>query len=229
MAEVIPIPKVGGENSSLTREHSSLSRDFSQGEKQAIEKVELKGSVKTKKVGFGQKLKETFIADDARDVGDYILWDIIIPTIRRTIRDVIVGSADRIFLGAGAAPSSGSSLYREHGVTYVKARNDYASISARKVQPRALPATTQPASRYNMHLDDIVFEYYEDAAAVLERMVDYLETYGKVSVDDYFDLCGKSSPYTTQAWGWTSLTNATIINTVGGYFIKLPNPVVIKE
>lgn len=221
MAEVINIPTVGNSASSLTREHSSLSQDTPRKDT-AIEKVELKGSVKVKKQSFGQKLKETFIADDARDVGDYILWDIIIPTIRRTIRDVIVGSTDRIFLGTGAAPSSGSSLYRERGVTYVKSRNDYASISAKKNRPQLAP-------KPNMRLDDIVFEQYEDASAVLERLVDYLETYGKVSVDDYFDLCGKSSPYTAQAWGWTSLTNATIINTVGGYFIKLPNPVVIKE
>lgn len=224
MAEVIKIPKVGGEQSSLTREKSSLDGNVGR-EKPAIQKMELSGSVNMKKPTFIHKLRDTFIADDARDVGDYILWDILIPTIKRTIRDIIVGSADRVFLGTGTAPS-GSSLYRERGVTYVKSQTNYSTISSKKK-----PSLTSPKQnpRINFRLDEIVFENYEDASSVLERMVDYLDTYGQVSVDAYFDLIGKTSPYTTQNWGWTSLASATIVTTVGGYFIKLPNPVVIER
>lgn len=222
MAEVVNVPKV--DKASLTRENSSLSGPIKQADaKPAIEKVQLKGTVVAKKPGFIAKLKETFIADDARDVGDYIVWDILVPTIKRTIRDIIVGSADRVFLGS-SSPNSSSSLYRERGVTYVK-RTDYSSKSSK---PKT-PAVTRASTRANFHLNEIVFDNYDDAASVLEKMVDYLDTYGKVSVDDYFDLIGHSSDYTSQNWGWTSLNSATIVNTFGGYFIKLPNPVVIKD
>lgn len=222
MAEVVNVPKV--DKASLTRENSSLSGPIKQTEtKPAIEKIQLKGTVVAKKPGFITKLKETFIADDARDVGDYIIWDILVPTIKRTIRDIIVGSADRVFLGA-SSPNSSSSLYRERGVTYVK-RTDYSSKSAKPKTQVAARAST----RSNFHLNEIIFDNYDDAASVLEKMVDYLDTYGKVSVDDYFDLIGHSSDYTSQNWGWTSLNSATIVNTFGGYFIKLPNPVVIKD
>jgi len=225
MAEVVNVPKV--KQSTLTRETSTLSKPI-ESEKPGIEKVELKGTVVTRKPSFISKLKETFIADDARDVGDYIVWDILVPTIKRTIRDIIVGSADRVFLGS-SSPNSSSSLYRERGVTYVK-RTDYGSVtrsSKVKNEQKALPSS-RPQYR-NFKLNEIIFDNYDDAATVLERMVDYLETYGKVSVDDYFDLVGQSSDYTAQNWGWTSLSSATIVTTFGGYFIKLPNPVVIKE
>jgi len=225
VAEVVNVPKVNA--SSLTRETSTLSKPIKKEDKPAIEKVELKGAVVKKRPSFFSKLKETFIADDARDVGDYIVWDIIVPTIRRTIRDVIVGSADRIFLGT-SSPNSSSVLYRERGVTRV--RTDYSSKStnANKIKP-AVETNVRRPTRVNFHLNEIVFNNYDDASSVLERLVDYLDTYGKVSVDDYFDLVGQSSDFTAQDWGWTSLSSATIVNTYGGYFIKLPNPIVIKE
>ncbi len=223
MAEVIKVPKV--KESSLTRETSTLNGGADA--KPAIEKVELKGTVVSKKPSFLTKLKDTFIADDARDVGDYIVWDILVPTIKRTIRDVIVGSTDRVFLGT-SSPNSSSSLYRERGVTYVK-HTDYSSASKTRTRNDIRPQSVRPSTRTNFHLNEIVFDNYDDASAVLERLVDYLETYGKVSVDDYFDLVGQSSDYTAQNWGWTSLASATIVNTFGGYFIKLPNPIVIKE
>lgn len=225
MAEVVNIPKV--DKSSLTRESSSLTTDLARVEKKpSIEKVQLKGTVVEKKPGFITKLRETFIAEDARDVGDYVVWDILVPTIKRTIRDIIVGTADRVFLGS-SSPNSSNSLYRERGVTYVKARTDYASASKRTSES-ARPVQ-RTVNRSNFHLNEIIFDNYDDAAAVLEKMIDYLDTYGKVSVDEYFDMIGHSADYTAQNWGWKSLSSATIVNTFGGYFIKLPNPIVIKE
>ncbi len=225
MAEVVNIPKV--DKSSLTRESSSLSTDLAIAEKKpSIEKVQLKGTVVEKKPSFITKLRETFIAEDARDVGDYVVWDILVPTIKRTIRDIIVGTADRVFLGS-SSPNSSNSLYRERGVTYVKARTDYASV-AKKTSESSRPVQ-RTVNRSNFHLNEIIFDNYDDAAAVLEKMIDYLDTYGKVSVDEYFDMIGHSADYTAQNWGWKSLSSATIVNTFGGYFIKLPNPIVIKE
>lgn len=225
MAEVVNIPKV--DKSSLTRESSSLTTDLARVEKKpSIEKVQLKGTVVEKKPGFITKLRETFIAEDARDVGDYVVWDILVPTIKRTIRDIIVGTADRVFLGS-SSPNSSNSLYRERGVTYVKARTDYAS-AAKRTSESSRPVQ-RTVNRSNFHLNEIIFDNYDDAAAVLEKMIDYLDTYGKVSVDEYFDMIGHSADYTAQNWGWKSLSSATIVNTFGGYFIKLPNPIVIKE
>lgn len=220
------MPDVSSAQGGLSHEKSSLSGGGS-APRNDIQKVELKGKVVQKKQSFGDKLKETFIAEDARDVGDYILWDILVPTIKRTIRDIIVGSADRIFLGTGT--SSSQNLVRERGVTRVVTRNDYSAISSRKSTVSSVPAAKTVGRSPNFGLNDVIFEAYDDAANVLDRMVDYLETYGVVRVEDFFDLVGKSTPYTSQNWGWNSLSSASIVTVRGGYFIKLPTPVVIKE
>ena len=222
MAEA-DMPKVDTGYSNLSREKSSLSEPRQQS-KQGIEKVPLQGKVIQKKPSFASKLKETFIAEDARDVGDYILWDILIPTIKRTIREIIVGSADRVFLGTSVPQSS--HLVRENGTTRVVTRSDYSAISSKKNTVTSLPVANRSP---NFGINDVIFESYEDAANTLDRMVDYLETYGLVRVEDFFDLVGKSAPYTAQNWGWRSLSSATIITVRGGYFIKLPTPIVIKE
>ena len=223
MAEIVNVPKLGPTQANLTREKSSLDGPVRSVDKPAIEKVELKGTVVAKRPSFLSRLKDTFVAEDIHDVGDYIIWDIVIPTIRRTIRDVIVGAADRVFLGT-TTPSTSSNLYRERGVTYVK-RTDYGSASRAKADTRP-QNVARP--RVNFGIDNIVFDNYEDASSVLERLIDYLDTYGKVSVDDYLDLCGQKQDYTARNWGWLSLSSATIVNVPGGYLIKLPTPVVIK-
>lgn len=220
MAEVVNIPKPSASYS--TREHSSLeSGGLSNANRPKASKAELKGSVTVPKPSFARKLKETFIAEDARDVGDYILWDILVPTIKRTIRDIIVGSTDRIFLGTSVQTKS-SNLYRERGVTFVRS-GPSSNVTAVSNHPA-------PYKKSNFRLDEIAFDYNDDAQEALDLMVEYLSEYGKVSVDTFFEIIGQSSPYTAENWGWTSLTNATIVrsNFDGKYHIKFPNPVVIR-
>lgn len=221
MAE-IEIPKVTSPTqSSLTRETSSLAVANTN-----VPKIDFKGEVSVKKPSKLDRFKSVFISEDAKDVGTYILWDIVVPTIRRTIRDVIVGSADRIFLGASSpAPSN---MYRERGNTYVR-HTDYTRASNRTTVSRTQETPSYArASRSNFHLNDIVFKEREDAEAVLEQLVNYIDTYGRVSVDFYFSIIGTTTDYTAQNWGWLDLSDAVVQGTIDGYFIRLPNPVVIK-
>lgn len=224
MAEV----KMGSVQSGLTREKTSLDTPVV-AESPHMEKLELKGTVVVRKPSFLSRLKDTFIAEDARDVGDYIVWDILIPTIKRTIRDIIVGAADRVFLGVGTS-SVPSSVYRVGSSTSSR-RTDYTASNrlASKRPGGTGPRIEQRTNTINFGLDNIIFDKYDDAASVLESLVDCLDRYGQVKVDDYFDLIGQSAPLTfpAQKWGWTSLSTACIVTTINGYFIKLPKPSVL--
>lgn len=229
MAEVVNIPKVS--QSSLTRESSSLSRPKQ--EKPQVKSVEFEGGVKVKQKGFGEKLKETFIKQDLEDVRDYIIWDIIVPTIARTINDIICGTSNRIFLGSGYSSSSGN-LYRERGVTLVK-RTDYGSVSTRTVQAResrSLPERTEQR-RSSFSTSDVRFDLRESAEKVLDSMVDYLDVYPFLTVNDFFEMAKAGTPpYTVENWGWrqTDIAMATIEGDARqGYFIKLPSPKYSKE
>lgn len=224
MAEVVNIPKAHPQ-SSLNRETSSLNQTPKKEE--SVEKVQLKGTVTEKKPGFVTRFKETFIAEDARDVGDYIVWDILIPTIKRTIRDIIVGSADRIFLGTSSSAPSTSSLYRERGVTRV--RTDYAAKSRTQTTFETRPISSASITRSGYRVNDFEFETREDAEYVWSKLLKHIEEYGKVGVNQYFEMVGKSSDYTAQKWGWNDLSDACVINSTHGTFLlRLPDPVVIK-
>lgn len=220
MAEV-KIPQVNSPaKSSLTRESSSLSS-------KPVESIDFKGSVKVKEPSRKEKIKSIFISEDAKDVGQYILWDILIPTIKRTIRDVIVGSTDRIFLGTNTPPSS--NLYRERGITYPRHVN-YAQASRQTQRPEVTRVSPRPL-RSSFRLNEIIFDYREDAESVLEHMMDYLEDQSYVTVADYLKFCGqRNSNYTTENWGWYDLNQAYISgNETSGFMLTLPEPVVVKR
>lgn len=231
MAEVVNIPKVSA--SSLTRENSSLSAPVKK-EKPEIQKVDYKGGVTVKKQSAWSKFTETFIKEDLPDVGDYILWDIIVPTIARTINDIICGASNRIFLGSGY--SQPNNIYRSQGVTYVK-RTDYGAQSrttttqTRSAQRNSAQRTTERRPSFNA--SDVRFNFQEGANDVLSAMVDYLEVYPSLTVNEFFELADAGTPpYTAENWGWTrdDINNAVVLGNIHeGYFIKLPNPRYIKE
>lgn len=224
MAE-IEIPQVGKPTESpLTRERSTLSRTNAP---EPVTAIELSGKVTVSEPSRWEKLRKTFIAEDAKDIGQYVLYDIVIPTIRRTIRDVIVGSADRIFLGTSTTPSS---LYRDRGVTMP--RTNYSgksrATSLRAERQLDTPSYQVSPAKSGYDLADVIFNSREDAERVLDTLIRRVEDYGRVSVDEYMRMIGRSVDYTAQNWGWVNLMNATITNHVGGgYSLNLPAPVPI--
>lgn len=237
MAEVMNMPKPGGGASAMTREHSSLeSPEVQEVKAEILEDPQEKGSAIRPKKSLGQKFKETFIKEDIADVRDYIVWDIIVPRIGQAINDIICGASTRIFVGGGVQPSS--NLRREHGVT--RPNRDYAGVSSRR-GPRPVGysnQTSQPSRPANYEVLDLTFraEDYAQLQQAFDQTIDYLDTYGQVSIDTYADILSEHFDniphpnYTAQSWGWTSLTNASIINAVGGgYFLKMPRPTYLKN
>ena len=218
--------------SMLTREKSSLTTDISTKDK-ASETT--KALARPPKKSFSTKLKETFIAEDARDVGDYIVWDILIPTIKKTIRDIIVGSADRIFLGTTSVESD--RLYTRNGVTTVRPQKAYSTISTnarnRQVDARSTPQVVSP--RNNFEILDWTFSDRGQLEKAFDDMLNVLDEYGRLTVNEYADILSRyfdgipQLEYTTQLYGWRSLSSASIVNTVNGYYLKTPRPIIVKE
>lgn len=229
MAEVINVPKPS--SSVMTREHSSLDKPV----KKEGSEVEHKEAVILKKPSFGQRLKETFIATDIQDVGDYIVWDIIVPSIGRLINDAICGASNRIFLGGGSTPSN---LSYSRGVTRPNVTN-YANRSRSQTQSGVVKVETRPIpaqrTRSNFNLNNWGPISRPTAETILSRAVDYLEQYGRITVNDYYEIAEEfldfdfKLDYTAQNWGWKSLNTAEIVNVTGGSVIKLPNPMYFSN
>ena len=176
-----------------------------------VEKV-VKGKVRRKKKSSMTKFADVFVAEDASNVVDYIWMDVLIPTIKNTISDIITNGVDMMLWGAVKGNKRRSSN------TYVSYR-DYSSRDRRDDR------TVTRRSGYSF--DDIVIPSRREADEVLEKMDEIIDRYDIVSVSDYYDLVGETGNYTDNKYGWSSLRTAEVVRVRDGYIIKLPKPKVI--
>ena len=188
---------------------------FEEKEKIEPKKVEavVSNPVKSKKKSFWSKISDEFISEDGKGVGDYILIDVLVPAIKKTISDIVTNGIDMILYG-GRSPRSSSNIpaYRVSYRNYYDQRNnDYA-------RPRV-------GQQYNYN--EIVFQTRGDADAVLTNLRDIIAQYGLAKVADYYDLAGTDCSYTDNNYGWTDLRYADVIRLNNGYSIRLPKPMPI--
>lgn len=176
-----------------------------------VEKV-VKGKIRRKKKSSMTKFADVFVAEDASNVVDYIWMDVLIPTIKNTISDIITNGVDMMLWGAVKGNK------RRPSNTYVSYR-DYSSRDRRDDR------TATRRSGYSF--DDIVIPSRQEADEVLEKMDEIIDRYDIVSVSDYYDLVGETGNYTDNKYGWSSLRTAEVVRVRDGYIIKLPKPKVI--
>lgn len=180
--------------------------------KKRMEKV-VSGNVKAKKNEM-RRLTDVFISEDVKNVKSYVLLDVLVPTIKKAIVDIVTDGVNMIFFG-GTGNRRGSS-----NASYVS----YRSYSDRRDDRRPLDRPRTLGYNYN----DIVLETRSEAEEVLTRMDEAIDTYGVVSVADLYDLVGISGNYTDNKYGWTNIKNAEPIRVRDGYLLKLPKALPIE-
>lgn len=179
------------------------------------------GATVVKKRGLGDKIRDTFIAEDLGRVRDYIIGDVVIPDIKKAVDNIVSNGVHMLLYGAGSSRSSSSTRKISSPSAPRVSYRDYYS------QDRNPVSVGVRTNAYNF--DDVVFDTRGDAELVLEQLVDILQTYGTVSVQDYYDSCGETSPYTTCDYGWRSLKTASIARVAEGYIIRMPKAVDIRR
>ena len=176
-------------------------------EKKKVEKV-VKGAVKVKKKNA---ITNAFISDEASNVKSYIFADVLIPTIKKTVADIISDSVNMIFFGESGRnkrSTAGSKVsYRD----YYDRRDDNRNYSGTR--------------RNTYSYDDIIVNTRGEAENVIENLLDIIEEYGMVSVADLYDLVGITGQYTDHKYGWTNLRNADYVRVRDGYLLKLPKAI----
>lgn len=182
-------------------------------EEKRAEKI-VHGKVKTKKNNT-RKLANIFISEDAANVKNYIVLDVIIPAVKKAIYDLVVGTLDMsLYGGRGGAKRSTADR-----VSF----KDYNSISCRDGRSYETSRTTSGYS-----YDDIILETRGEAEAVLSRMDEIMEEYEIVRVADLYDLVGHTGDYTDNKYGWTNIRNAKIVRVHDGYKIEMPRALPIR-
>ena len=178
------------------------------------------GSAKVRKRSRSQKIADTFLPDDMYDIRSYIIQDVVAPIIKNSLYDMAVGWLSAIF-GRGVSPAK-----REPRPSY----RDYYDDQERRRERDYSRASRYPRETYQRRrtfdYETIIFDTYTEADKVLERMRDQEETYGNVSVLEYFDFAGLSCDYTARDFVFKDLRRAKVVWDRDGWVIDgLPRPV----
>ena len=181
----------------------------------------IKGNVVSTEKSLGKKITESLVKDDAKSIGDYLLFNVLIPAAKDTIFDFITkGVSMGLYGDARPSQRCGSVLGN---------RRDYSGISSRNTS--TIINQTQPRNRSSAEVGDIVLDDFNDADAVLTAMTENIDNYDSVSVADLYQFTNKSNLIrsTDYEWGWTNLSTARITRVCNGYLIDLPRPKALKD
>lgn len=183
-------------------------------DKKDIKKV-VTGKVLKQKKSLGKRLTE-----DIGSVTKYIFTDILIPSTKNAISDMVAAifdmSSDRVeTLLFGQVKSKTSRL-----------RNNQASLNNYYYKPQKRHEIT-PRARALHQFDDIVIVDRGEAELVLSQLTELIDVYGLVSVAELYNLLGITSEYTDHKYGWDNLSSSRIAPVRGGYLLDLPKPEVL--
>ena len=201
------------DNSHKSRADKKQLESPAQSEKR-VEKV-VHGKVTAKKNEV-RTWANMFISEDVTNVKNYIIMDVIIPSVKKAIYDLIVGTLDMSLYGGRGNNSRRPTADK---ISYV----DYNRASSRDDHSRG---TTRTTTGYSY--DDITLDTRGEAELVLTRMDEIMEAYDQVRVADLYDLVGITGDYTDNKYGWTNIRNARIVRTRDGYKIEMPRAHALK-
>ena len=200
--------------------HSSREQNQNSNYEQKLEKV-VNGDIKTRKKSKARKLTnvfaDIFIPENKSEFEYFIFEDVIEPTIKKVISDIV---SIVLYKETGHVGGSRGGRSRIQYQNYY--RDDRRYMEDRREYGR-------PRSVINFDYDDIIFETRGDAELVLNSLEDAIAQYGIASVADLYDLSGVTCRgYTANKYGWTDIRSAKVIRTSDGYILQLPRAIEIK-
>ena len=154
-------------------------------EKKKLAPLVSKGSVAKKKRTVADKFKDAFLGE-SENLGDYIMYDVLVPAFRDTVSEMGFGIIERLF-GNGRSSRSRGSVVRDRGRSYVSynssSRNDRDRDRGRDDR-----RDIDRGSRARHSFDKIVFTHKWEAEDVLAHLVDMTLEYGEVTVRSFYEL-----------------------------------------
>lgn len=190
-----------------------------------IAQVVPSGTAKERKKSVGRKFREQFAGDDAQTVGQYILFDVVVPATKNLIFDIVKEGFQRLLFGGTRPPGQGVVG------TVLGSRTSYSSFSKPQTvtTPSAASAGMTPEQRAMHDFSGVIFPTREQATLVIDTLSDYIQNYGAVSVNDFYAAIGESPMFTSVKYGWTSLSQAQVRH-IGaqGYLLEMPKPKLLE-
>ena len=178
---------------------------------------------------LGRRMVDMIAGDDARSVGGYVVFEIVIPAVKDLLFEIITGGSQRALWGSAntrrAQVPQKSSI--RTSVPGAPSYMDYSGQSSSARQGQRM----SPSAQAQHNFDEIVVASRGEAEMILSRMCELVEVYGVASVADLYSMAGvTNSSYVDNRWGWKDLGSARVLRIPqGGYVFNFPRPVPIEQ
>ena len=176
------------------------------------EKVEPVAAGKTRKKDGAHKLADVFISDDISNIKSYIVMDVLVPTIKKAVSDIVKTGIDMI-------------LYNGDAPERKRSGSGASKISYQSYYDRDRRSEPVRGSRSIYDYDDIILDTRGEAEEVLSRLDELIDRYRSASVADLYDLVGVTGKYTDNKYGWDDIRSARVDRVRDGYILKLPRAI----
>lgn len=209
----------------MTERHYDVSRSALNISEKPKKKVEPITHGTRKKKSKIERASEEFLGDNPRSLGNDIVDDIVIPSIKNmisdlvhTIGDVLTGGADRMLYGqTDVGVGSRYSRVGSTKVSYDRVRNGTRASSALRGAP--------PEASHRM--DQVIVNSRVVAESILQQMYDLLQQYGTVTVSDFYNMVDITPTHVDEEWGWTDLKGSMVRQVRDGFEVALVPPMPI--
>jgi hypothetical protein len=188
-----------------------------------VEKVTT-GTVGRRKTPLGKKFLETFIVGNTQSVAQYVVSDVIIPTLKDVITEIIQTTVERMLFGDRARPGRRPGTMGQSHTPY----NRYAQSSSPNTwQSRGRPGVTTRTVTPTSGYEEIILATLPEANEVIDQMFTLCEKFNQVTLRDLHDLVGVESNFAQDRWGWTDIRGLRATRIREGYLIDLPKPIAL--
>lgn len=161
-----------------------------------------------KKKSRGKRLKEAIFGEDIQNVPEYVLYDVLIPALKKLFVDSVNNALGMALFGEVRGR-------RREGQSHVSMSSVYEGRSEGRFG-------SGRSARARNKVNDIIFDTRNDAEYVLDQLIDLVDEYGSASLQDLYYIIGTDSAHTDANWGWTNLRGAAVVAVAEGYILDMP-------
>lgn len=182
-----------------------------------------KNKAKLKEKTFKQKVRDAFISEEVHDIKSYVVFDVIIPAIKTTFRNLVVNSIDISLFGkvGGGRPNS------NRNDTYISYERAYGGRSGGERMYAPRQQTRDNGSIDVRETDRVWFETEQEAQDVLYTCREiYDQNAGVLSVAEFLSAAQMKTSPIHHKWGWIDLSSASVEQYPdgSGWYVNLPKP-----
>ena len=175
---------------------------------------------------------DTFFTKDLGTIRNYVIVDVIFPTIKRAISEIVRNGIDMLLYPDANERRRNTPYNQPYRTSYNSSYPNGSTYSyGGTTTSSQQQQSNKPQTKIGNDYEDVTFPTRGEAELVLSRMIDQIHDYGIASVSNFYDLSRiEDDNYTNNFFGWKDLSSAEVLRSRYGdeYYISFPRATTIK-